>query len=119
MTICEISRNDAVWRLQQVLETGTDPGSRPGVSAEEQDAETSDLSATDIDLERAGRDRIQAFIAERFAGHALASLVQAVLAAEGFHAEASEPGPDGGVDANLSGDGGGPSTAKRRRSPGT
>jgi restriction system protein len=99
MTICEIRRNDAVWRLQQVLETGVDPGSRTGVDdASESDAETSDLSTTEIDLERAARDRIQSFIAERFAGHALAALVQAVLVAEGFHAESSPPGPDGGID---------------------
>ncbi len=26
MTICEIKRNDAVWRLQRILATGTDPG---------------------------------------------------------------------------------------------
>lgn len=100
MTICQVSRNDAVWRLQQVVETGVDPGSRAGAPepGDDVDSETGDLAATEIDLERAGRDRIQAFIAERFAGHALATLVQAILAAEGFHAEASDPGPDGGID---------------------
>ena len=26
MTVCEITRNDGAWRLQQILETGSDPG---------------------------------------------------------------------------------------------
>lgn len=30
MTICEITRNDGAWRLQQILETGSDPGPRTG-----------------------------------------------------------------------------------------
>ena len=29
MTVCEITRNDGTWRLQQILETGSDPGPRP------------------------------------------------------------------------------------------
>ena len=28
MTVCEMTRNDGAWRLQQMLETGTDPGPR-------------------------------------------------------------------------------------------
>ena len=28
MTVCEITRNDGAWRLQQILETGSDPGAR-------------------------------------------------------------------------------------------
>lgn len=31
MTICEITRNDSVWRLQKILQTGSDPGPRAGV----------------------------------------------------------------------------------------
>ena len=28
MTVCEITRNDGAWRLQQILESGNDPGPR-------------------------------------------------------------------------------------------
>ena len=40
MTICSITRNDAAWRLQQMIETGSDPGPRE----EYGDDEASDLS---------------------------------------------------------------------------
>jgi restriction system protein len=49
-------------------------------------------------FERASLDRIQAFIAEHFAGHGLARLVGAVLEAEGFRCQVADPGPDGGID---------------------
>ncbi len=55
-------------------------------------------SSSGIDLERAALDRIQAFIAGRFAGHGLARLVGAVLEAEGFRCQVADPGPDGGID---------------------
>ncbi|MXW95984.1 MAG: AAA domain-containing protein [Acidimicrobiaceae bacterium] len=34
MTICGISRNDAAWRLQQVLDTSRDPGQRDGAATD-------------------------------------------------------------------------------------
>ncbi|MDE0268170.1 MAG: restriction endonuclease [Acidimicrobiaceae bacterium] len=52
----------------------------------------------DFDLERLGRDQIQAHIAEHFAGHELGHLVAEVLKAEGFFTEESPAGPDGGID---------------------
>jgi restriction system protein len=99
MTICEIKRNDAAWRLQQILATGADPGARPETlqADEATDAEVA-ATSSGIDLERASLDRIQAFIAERFAGHGLARLVGAVLEAEGFKCQVADSGPDGGID---------------------
>ncbi len=64
-----------------------------GVAVDVDEAE-----ASECDLERIALDRIQAKIAERFAGHGLAQLVGAVLKAEGFTAQVGEPGPDGGID---------------------
>ena len=60
MTICEIKRNDAAWRLQQILVTGTDPGARPETmqADEATDAEIA-ATSTGIDLQRASLDRIQ------------------------------------------------------------
>lgn len=99
-TVCQIKRNDAAWRLQRVLETGTDPGAR-GAAAEPVDGdhvEATDSSESSFDIERLGRDQIQAHVAEQFAGHRLADLVGAVLDAEGFFTEVAPPGPDGGID---------------------
>jgi restriction system protein len=44
-------------------------------------------------------------IAEDFAGHGLATLVTALLTAEGFICTQAPPGPDGGIDITA---GGGP-----------
>jgi len=99
-TVCEITRNDAVWRLQRILETGTDPGARAETvwAGEVDDADTTDTEESVFDLERLARDRIHVFVAERFSGHRLAELVAAVLTAEGFFTQVAPPGPDGGID---------------------
>ncbi|MGR6318891.1 restriction endonuclease [Micromonospora soli] len=101
LTICEISRNDGGWRLAQVLKTGIDPGARPGpgtspTTLREQDP--SDQTAEAIDLAQAAWDRIRTFVGEKYAGHALARLVAAILTAEGYMCEVASEGPDGGVD---------------------
>lgn len=83
LTVCEISRNDGAWRLQQVLETGQDPGARSSVPTQAtddtEDSDPSDSSATEIDVVQVAADRIQVAIGERFAGYRLAELVAAVL----------------------------------------
>ena len=100
MTVCQLKRNDAAWRLQRVLETGTDPGARvEGIAAaEDGGAESADSPEPVGDIERLGRDQIQAYVAEQFGGHRLSDLVEAVLGAEGFFTEVAPPGPDGGID---------------------
>ena len=100
MTVCQIKRNDAVWRLQRILDTGIDPGVRGGVveAVGGDDPDAADDVDTSFDIERRGRDQIQQHLAERFDGHRLADLVAAVLDAEGFFTEVSPPGPDGGID---------------------
>jgi len=100
-TICSIRRNDGAWRLHQLLKEGRDPGSRGGAPTKTDDSETDsdDLEPdSHFDLEQIGRDRIQGFIAENFAGHNLSRLVAAVLEAEGFKTQVSPPGPDSGID---------------------
>jgi restriction system protein len=99
MTVCQIRRHDAAWRLRRLAETGQDPGARPGTVADEDATEAGVATETaGLELERAALDRIQTFIAERLAGHGLARLVGAVLTAEGFACEVVDPGPDGGID---------------------
>lgn len=95
LSICQIKRNDGAWRLHQLLQTGQDPGARFNLNDEAVDSgiDTTDSSeVTDmadslesgLDLERFGKDQIQALISERFTGHRLSDLVAGVLDAEGF-----------------------------------
>ena len=103
LTICEISRNDGAWRLEQVLKTGQDPGARSGVitpttTTVGEEVDPTDSSTAEIDVVQVASDRIQVAIGERFAGHRLADLVKAVLTAEGYVCDKAPPGPDGGVD---------------------
>ena len=88
MTVCQISRNHAEKRIQNVL-------------AGKQEHAITHLEDGDgemLDIEQAARDQILEYIQQRFAGHKLADLVDAVLQAEGYLTRVSTPGPDGGVD---------------------
>ena len=98
MTVCRITRNDGAWRLWRIMEAGVDPGARvDAVEAMASEAgDATDSSDSTYDLDRIGRDQIQAFVAEQFAGHELARLVADVLSAEGFFTRVAPPGPDGG-----------------------
>ena len=99
MTVCNISRNNAEWRVAKVAEGRPDPGSSglpdtrgsqvPGPEEE---------SEGFPDLSQLAHDQIVAHIQARFSGHALAALVNAVLSADGWVTKPSPPGADGGVD---------------------
>lgn len=103
-TICEISRNDAAHRVEQLLNTQVDPGARtslktgqlPAATAVETSAEGDTGSIEDV--ERYALDQITSRVIERFSGHYLAELVKEILTAEGFTCEASPPGADQGID---------------------
>lgn len=101
MTVCQISRHDAVQRVAAVLAGKDDPGPNKALKAEpaNKPAELSD--STDEmpdDLAQAAHDQIVKHIQSRFSGHALAALVDAVLQADGWVTKLSPPGADGGVD---------------------
>ena len=99
MTVCNIYRNDAARRVAAVLEGNPDPG--PSVLLEkptEVPLPTEGQTAAVPDLVQLAHDQIVAQIQSRFAGHALARLVDAVLEADGWVTKISVPGPDGGVD---------------------
>ena len=99
LTICSITRNDGAWRLHKLHQEGIDPGARLQQKASEDADDTlTDSSESGLDLERIGRDQIQAFITEHFTGHELSRLVAGVLEAEGFATQVAPPGPDGGID---------------------
>ena len=99
MTVCNISRNEAVRRVQAVLRDGKDPGlDSPSRPPSKVDPLTQDESDIVSDLSQLAHDQIMREIQKRFHGHALTRLVDAVLRADGWITSVSPPGPDGGVD---------------------
>ena len=77
----------------------SDPG--PSVSLDTQSTQVPGLrehSEGLPDLAQLAHDQIVAHIQAKFSGHALATLVNAVLRAEGWLTKPSPPGADGGVD---------------------
>lgn len=107
MTIFSPNKNKAVDRLEHLLKHGTDPGqlvSLQPAPKSQKDAvlvdTTEDVDEPELspDIEEAARDQITSKIAEEFAGHGLATLVTALLQAEGMSCTQSPPGPDGGID---------------------
>jgi restriction system protein len=100
MTVCNVSRHDAAKRVAAVLAGKSDPGpSVVPVKQKKPDA-SQVLPETEeaLDLTQMAHDQIVAHIQARFAGHALATLVDAVLRADGWVTKVSRPGADGGVD---------------------
>jgi len=100
MTVCEIKRNNAVDRFNALLTEGHGPG---GVSVTiptptgDGDDEI-DIEKVPVDVQQYATDQMRAFIAEKFTGHGLARLVEAILKAQGFATFRSPPGADGGLD---------------------
>jgi restriction system protein len=103
------SKNNAVARLEHLLEHRTDPGAvnpivpwggsaTPLAVADDSGVDEPELTT---DYEQAAIDQIMAQVQEDFAGHALTGLVAAVLEVEGFRCVVSPPGPDGGVDISA------------------
>jgi len=99
MTVCNITRNQADQRLTAVLAGKLDPGFIVSSGKESKpELVSGDDDAVEHDLALAAHDQIVAHIQCRFHGHALAQLVNAVLAVDGWTTKLSPPGPDGGVD---------------------
>jgi restriction system protein len=103
MTVCEIKRNEAEKRVRAMAQKGwksvpvtiTLPVPGNGVPMPAESAE--------IDLEQLARDAIAKVIIQKFKGHGLARLVQAVLNAQGFTTYLSPEGPDKGIDILAAG----------------
>lgn len=96
LTACQITRNDAESRFDQVLKGGDDPGFVDTIGSE---AASVDAEATELlDIAQVAQDEITAFVRDQFQGHDMPRLVEAVLQAEGFLTHRSAPGPDGGAD---------------------
>ena len=100
LTVCRISRNNAVERVRSIASGGSDPGPGLVTTRETVHENLDDIDQIDQvpDLTQMAHDQILSHIQSQFAGHSLARLVDAVLQAEGWVTKISPPGPDGGVD---------------------
>lgn len=94
MTVCRISRNNAEERIKAVLE-GKKVASAPIQSTGDQ---ANDEENIPTDIQQYAEDRIRTHIEQKFKGHGLARLADALLKATGYTTAISPPGPDGGVD---------------------
>jgi restriction system protein len=97
MTVCEISRNDALPRVEAVLKTGRDPGYEAGVATPPRapaSPEAPTAEDVDFDLDNIARDQIERRIASAFTGHDFTRLVAEILKAQGYVVNVSAPGPD-------------------------
>jgi restriction system protein len=90
MTVCQISRNEAEKRVNELLKKERYEGEVEKVVEGTEEVGT--------EIEQYARDQIEKFISRRFKGHDLPRLVDAVLHAQGYVTQVSPPGPDGGVD---------------------
>lgn len=104
LTVCEIRRNEAEQRVRSMAKHGwhsTPIGSvkvlPAGDSTEVSEEETA------VDLEQLARDSIAKLIIQKFKGHGMARLVEAVLKAQGFTTFLSPEGPDKGIDILAAG----------------
>lgn len=100
-TVCEISRNDALRRIEAVVVTGRDPG--PNNLPATMVGKTSVVASLEpeqslVDLARVARDQIERHIASHFAGHAFTQLIAAILRAQGYQTQVSPAGADRGID---------------------
>ena len=98
-TVCEIKRNDAEKRIRYMANKGWT--TFPNISQKSNAAtplDTGETDEVDVDLEQLARDAIAKVIIQKFKGHGMARLVNAVLRAQGLTTHLSPEGPDKGID---------------------
>lgn len=103
MTLCEITRNEALARVQNVIATGKDLGHGSTPTLKKAVSKTAEVLASDevdqlVDLDQIARDQIEKRLASHFTGHNLTKLIAAILQVQGMKVHVSPPGADGGID---------------------
>lgn len=104
MTVCEIKRNDAEKRIRAMGNSGwqSTAGGMPVLLPSGEGA-GKPAEEVEVDLEELARDAIGKLIIQKFKGHGMAKLVEAILKAQGFATYLSPEGPDKGVDILAAG----------------
>lgn len=95
LTICGISRNNAEERIKRMAATSWQSGS--GILPTGT-GDTDEIQEQVRDLEQLGQDSIASLVIQKFKGHKMAKLVEAILNAQGFKTYLSPEGPDNGID---------------------
>ncbi|MFX4300305.1 restriction endonuclease [Pseudosulfitobacter pseudonitzschiae] len=93
LQICELTRNNAVTRVEAMVADGRDPGPELKQTTA---ASLQDMSSAEIESHMWLRFASQ--IGSVFAGHDMACLAAALLEIDGYKVKVSMPGPDGGCD---------------------
>jgi len=97
LTVCRIERNDAENRIKIMAKNGWKTSLKNSLAVSTSNDVAADVEES-IDLERLARDQIAKLIIQRFKGHGLARLVDAILIAQGYTTFLSPEGADKGVD---------------------
>lgn len=97
LTVCRIERNDAEKRVRLMAKNNWKSALKDSLAISVSDEITVNMEET-IDLERLARDQIAKLIIQRFKGHGLARLIDAILKAQGYTTFLSPEGADKGVD---------------------
>ncbi|MGG5152526.1 restriction endonuclease [Alcaligenes aquatilis] len=103
MTVCRIRRNDALSRVQYMSQNGWKPETiasvkkLTGISISDAEGDTDDTGA-EVDIVAYARQQVVRQIELKFKGHALTSLIAAILRAQGYTTWQSPEGADGGAD---------------------
>lgn len=98
LTVFKAERNDAENRVRALL-----AGKKISFTSIPSEG-NEDREEEQVNLEVIATDQIRKLISQKFAGHALSGLVGQILRAQGYKAQISPEGPDGGVDV-LAGSG--------------
>lgn len=98
ITICNVARNNAEHRVLSIIKSGWKPEAIPTATIPSK-VTTEEVPQQEIrDLEQLARDQIAKLIDQKFKGHRMAALVEAILKAQGYTTYNSPAGPDKGVD---------------------
>ena len=97
-TICKISRNNAEERIHKIVESGGKPDAGILLPTAEGNGDNDESEVQTRDLEQFANDSIAALISQKFKGHDLTRLIEAILNAQGFKTYRSPEGPDKGID---------------------
>lgn len=99
LAICQIKRNDAEKRVRAMAmkdwkATGISKISFDGLKEKGEEEEPEGQ----IDLELLAKDQIAKLIGQKFKGHDMSRLIEAILKAQGYTTFRSPEGPDKGID---------------------
>jgi restriction system protein len=95
MTVCKITRNDAEARLKAMYRNHWNPASAKTQSIE---ADPEIERSGRVNIEEFSRDQIAKYIIQKYKGHGMAVIVEAILQAKGYVTYRAREGPDKGVD---------------------